>query len=217
VSPWRRLFGWLGAGRPEAPAAPPMIAAGVPVLAMGDPAPPAITAELLARLGWVAPAAYAEALTPACRRYGIVTPVRLVAFLAQVGHESAGGRYTREIWGPTPAQLRYEGRADLGNHQPGDGKRFLGRGLIQITGRSMYGRCGIGLAQPLEEKPDMLLDPELAALSAGWYWAQAGCNALADANDFDGATKAVNGGLIGMTGRVAALRKCRLVLGRRVR
>jgi putative chitinase len=115
------------------------------------------------------------------------------------------------------AERVYGGRMGNGPEGSGDGWRYRGRGLIQITGRSMYGRCGIGLAQPLEERPDMLLDPELAALSAGWYWAQAGCNALADANDFDGATRAVNGGTIGMTERVAALRKCRLVLGRRVR
>ncbi len=76
----------------------------------------------------------------------INTPARAAAFLAQVGHESGQLRYLREIWGPTPAQVRYEGRADLGNAQPGDGKRFMGRGLIQITGRKNYADCGAALA-----------------------------------------------------------------------
>ena len=115
------------------------------------------------------------------------------------------------------AERVYGGRMGNGPEGSGDGWRYRGRGLIQITGRSMYARCGIGLAQPLEDNPDMLLNPELAALSAGWFFADSGCLPLADANDFDGVTRRVNGGTIGMPERVAALRKCRLVLSRRVR
>src|SRR5690606_9785953 len=74
----------------------------------------------------------------ACAEFDITTRVRMSAFLAQVGHESGGFVYTRELWGPTAAQARYEGRADLGNVFPGDGFRFRGRGLIQITGRYNY-------------------------------------------------------------------------------
>src|SRR5690606_17393021 len=74
----------------------------------------------------------------ACIEFEITAPTRLAAFLAQVGHESGGFVYAREIWGPTEAQKRYEGRKDLGNTQPGDGSRFRGRGLIQITGRANY-------------------------------------------------------------------------------
>jgi putative chitinase len=115
------------------------------------------------------------------------------------------------------AERVYGGRMGNGPEGSGDAWLFRGRGLIQITGRAMYRRCGIGLAQPLEDKPEMLLDPELAALSAGWFFADSGCLPLADANDFDGVTRRVNGGTIGMVERVAALRKCRLVLSRRTR
>ena len=73
-----------------------------------------------------------------CKEYEINTPLRLAAFIAQIAHESGDFKYTREIWGPTKAQIGYEGRLDLGNTVPGDGKRYRGRGLIQITGRSNY-------------------------------------------------------------------------------
>ena len=77
-------------------------------------------------------ARFAEPLRAACALYGIDTPRRLAAFLAQVGHESGSLRFTSEVWGPTSVQSRYEGRADLGNVQPGDGRKFSGHGLIQI-------------------------------------------------------------------------------------
>jgi len=81
----------------------------------------------------------------ACLEFGIVGPARVAAFLAQVGHESGGFVHTREIWGPTPAQQRYEGRADLGNTRPGDGSRFRGRSLIQVAGRANYTAVAAGL------------------------------------------------------------------------
>lgn len=217
MSIWRRLFGWLDPRREAAgqPLAPPPASPAVPVLAVGDPAPPAITAELLTRLGWVAPAAYAEALTLACRRYGIVTPVRLAAFLAQVGHESAGGRYTREIWGDTPAQLRYEGRADLGNTEPGDGRRFLGRGLIQITGRAntLRAREALRPAMAVEEFCTWLQSAAGAAESACWWWATHGCNEIADRGDFERLTRRINGGLNGLTDRRDRWAQAKAALG----
>jgi putative chitinase len=78
-------------------------------------------------------AQWVPSLQAACDRYEINTPLRVAAFLAQVGHDSMGLSCVREIWGPTPAQTHYEGRGDLGNTELGDGKRFMGRGLIQIT------------------------------------------------------------------------------------
>jgi len=79
---------------------------------------------------------YVNALNVACKQYDISTPKRIAAFLAQIAHESGMFRYSREIWGPTPAQIRYEGRRNLGNTQSGDGKRYMGRSLVgQITQR----------------------------------------------------------------------------------
>ncbi|MDD2728157.1 glycoside hydrolase family 19 protein [Malikia sp.] len=145
----------------------------------------------------------------ACQLYGITSPKRLAAFLAQIGHESGRLRYVREIWGPTRAQAGYEGRADLGNRLPGDGKRFAGRGLIQITGRFNYRavRAGLKLVRKdvpdFEHSPELLEQPEWAALSAAWYWYSRSLSALADAGDFERITRKINGGLNGQAERVA--------------
>ena len=84
-------------------------------------------------------ARFAAPIEACCARFGIDTPLRQAHFLAQIGHESGQLRFQQEIWGPTAAQKRYEGRVKLGNLQAGDGKRFMGRGLIQLTGRANYG------------------------------------------------------------------------------
>lgn len=138
-------------------------------------------------------------------------------FLSQTGHESGGGRYVAELWGPTPAQLRYEGRADLGNSQPGDGQRFKGRGLIQITGRANYTSvrerlraAGIDDVPDFVARPEALEAPRWAALSAGDYWSMRGINAFAD--DLERATRAVNGGLNGLDDRRARWEKAKAVL-----
>lgn len=150
-----------------------------------------------------------EHVQRACATFAIDTAERLAAFLAQIGHESGRLRYVREIWGPTPAQARYEGRADLGNTEPGDGKRFLGRGLIQTTGRANYRATRDGLAQFLPHVPDfeanpvMLERPDMAAMSAAWYWHSRGLNALADAGDFIAITRKINGGTNGLEDRQA--------------
>ena len=130
-------------------------------------------------------------------------PERKAAFLAQIGHESGGLRYTVEIWGPTPAQSRYEGRKDLGNTEPGDGFRFRGRGLIQTTGRNNYFRTGEGLGVDLIAKPELLSTAELAARSAAWFWRVHGLNDLADKGDFVKITKIINGGTNGLDERMA--------------
>jgi Predicted chitinase len=79
---------------------------------------------------------FAPLLNTAMGRFQIIGTERVAAFIAQIGHESGQLRYVREIWGPTPAQIRYEGRTDLGNTLTGDGFKYRGRGLIQITGRT---------------------------------------------------------------------------------
>lgn len=137
----------------------------------------------------------------ACWEFGIVGPVRIAAFLAQVGHESGGFVWTRELWGPTTAQKRYEGRADLGNTQPGDGFRFRGRGLIQITGRDNYQRAAAGLGVDVVVDPQLLEERALAARSAAWWWKTHGCNQLADGGDFVALTRRINGGTNGLTDR----------------
>lgn len=135
--------------------------------------------------------------------FEINTPARMAAFLAQVGHESGGLHWLNEIWGPTPAQSRYEGRADLGNTQEGDGFKYRGRGLIQITGRANYQRCSDALATDFIGDPDLLAQPEYAVRSAMWFWQSHGLNELADAGQFERITKIINGGLNGEGERLA--------------
>lgn len=134
-----------------------------------------ITTDHILKLGYVGmPRAVAErwakGFQAACARYGINTPLREAHLLAQVMHESVGLKYAEEIWGPTAAQRGYEGRADLGNTQPGDGARYKGRGPIQLTGRHNYRTAGAQLGLPLETQPELAALPENGALIAGWYW-----------------------------------------------
>lgn len=154
-----------------------------------------------------------------CERFDIDTPQRVAAFLAQVGHESGGLQFVREIWGPTQAQARYEGRKDLGNVQPGDGKRFMGRGIIQITGRSNYAQVRDGLRKVVDGVPDFIAEPvqlemlPWAALSAGWFWDSRRLNAYADSGDFITMTKRINGGLNGIEDRQRLLAAACKALG----
>lgn len=181
-----------------------------------------ITAELLrATTGCTAERAelFAPHIDEACRLFRITTPKRLAAFLAQIGHESGSLRYVREVWGPTAAQQRYEGRVDLGNGQEGDGKRFMGRGLIQCTGRFNYAAMRDGLRRIVPDfvpdfvaEPERLEDPRWAALSAGYYWHMHGLNVLADAEDFVGVTKRINGGVNGLEDRKARWKRAQRAL-----
>jgi putative chitinase len=95
------------------------------------------------------------------------------------------------------------GRRHLGNTQPGDGSRFIGRGLKQLTGRDNYRRCGQAIGLDLVGKPELLVEPGPAALSAGWFWQTNGCNALADRGDIPALTKRINGGDLGLKERTA--------------
>lgn len=146
------------------------------------------------------------------------------AFLAQIGHESGGLRYVKEIWGPTPAQSRYEGRADLGNTQPGDGKRYMGRGLLQVTGRANYAALShrfsadqfIGLGAPdFVQHPEALEQPKWAALSAADYWANRNLNRFCTpgAVRFIALTRAINGGRNGLADRQARYVRAFAALG----
>lgn len=150
-------------------------------------------------------AAIAEGLQVAAQQAGITTLPRVAAFLAQLAHESGAFRYSEELWGPTPAQRRYEGRVDLGNAQPGDGYRYRGRGWIQLTGRHNYRKFGARLGVPLEAEPDLAARPDVAARIAAAYWTDRGLNALADAGNFELITRRINGGLNGYPDRLRYL------------
>ena len=146
---------------------------------------------------WAAP------VTAAMAEYGIDSKFRRCAFLAQTAHESGRFMYVRELWGPTEAQAGYEGRADLGNTRPGDGSKFCGRGLIQVTGRHNYALASEALGLDLLTHPELLEEPENAARSAGWFWKGNGCNELADQQLFSAITRRINGGTNGAEDRVA--------------
>lgn len=132
-----------------------------------------------------------EPLNAAMTEFEINTPRRTAAFLAQIAHESGSFIYVREI----ASGDAYEGRADLGNTEPGDGRRFRGRGWIQITGRSNYRDCGAALGVDLVGSPELLERYGLASRSAGWFWKTKGLNELADVEDFRKITLRINGGL----------------------
>jgi putative chitinase len=155
---------------------------------------------------------FAAPLVAAMNTNQIDTPLRQAHFLAQLGHESGSLRYTAEL----ASGAAYEGRADLGNTQPGDGPRFKGRGLIQITGRTNYTKYGNDRGQDYitGPNPDLLAtDPNIAADCSGWFWATRHLNGLADNDDLLTITKRINGGTNGLDDRARRLKlaKCLLI------
>jgi putative chitinase len=156
-------------------------------------------------------ATYCRPLELTMRHYGIDTPLRQAHFLAQLGHESGALRYEAEL----ASGEAYEGRLDLGNTEPGDGPRFKGRGLIQLTGRANYAAYGAsrGFDFTQGEAPARIAeDPELACDVAGWYWHRHGLNALADADDVRAVTRRINGGENGLADRTEYLRRAKFFL-----
>ena len=159
-------------------------------------------------------------LTGAMTEFAINTPARAAAFLAQLAHESGQFRFMEEIWGPTDAQRRYEPvtklSQDLGNTDAGDGKRFKGRGPIQLTGRANYQRFGNLLSVDLLADPARAASPEVAFRVAGLFWSKKGLNELADvatADAFTAITKRINGGINGLADRQTFYATARTVLG----
>ena len=188
------------------------------------------------------PGRWAQALTPAMERYDIDTPARMASFLAQTGHESAQFSHLEEnlryrsakrlmqVWpkrfpseqaaGPyvdNPEKLAnfvYARRLGNGDASSGDGYRYRGRGILQITGRSNYAAVGQALGLDLIGNPDLLLQAEHAAMSAAWFWDSRGLNALADdrtddddLEDFTRITRLINGGTAGLRERLALLQQ----------
>lgn len=141
---------------------------------------------------------FIDPLNAAMEEFHINTPLRQAAFLAQVGHESGELRYVKEL----ATGKAYEGRKDLGNTQDGDGPRYKGRGLIQITGRYNYRKLGIYFDIDFETYPELLESRENACRSAAWFWhVDKNLNPLADAEDFIRITKKINGGTNGLEDR----------------
>ncbi|MEL6774077.1 MAG: peptidoglycan-binding protein, partial [Pseudomonadota bacterium] len=154
-----------------------------------------------------------EAVGPALEvtlaRYEINPPLRAAHFLAQTCHESAGFRTTEEF----ASGAAYEGRLDLGNTQPGDGRRYKGRGLIQLTGRANYRSFGGKLGLPLEDEPERAAEPVLSLAIACEYWVDRNLNAKADDDDLLAVTRLINGGTNGLEDRATRLVRAKAALG----
>jgi putative chitinase len=183
--------------------------------ALGAGLPAALTADTLRGIMIHADprrvTAFVDPLVQRMTAHGIDTARRRAHFLAQVGHESGELRYTEEI----ASGEAYEGRADLGNTEPGDGRRFKGRGLIQLTGRANYRAFGnaIGIDLLSGDNPQRVAtDPALAVEVACWYWQARGLNPLADADDAEAVTRKINGGLNGLADRLRQLDRARFFL-----
>jgi putative chitinase len=142
-------------------------------------------------------AAVGEVLAPTLDAYSINTRLRIAHFLGQTCHESAGFRTTEEF----ASGDAYEGRRDLGNTKPGDGRRYKGRGLIQLTGRANYRDTGKALNVDFENQPELAADPPLSLRIACEYWKGRNINAACDRDDLMTITRLINGGLNGLDDR----------------
>lgn len=182
----------------------------------------------LSDLGIAEPDEWLPHVLEAATKYDFLEPKRLAMWVAQCAHESDGFTHLIEnlnysagalarTWSArfhTIVEAReyerrpekiankvYSGRMGNGPESSGDGWKFRGRGLIQLTGRANYAACGTGLEVDLLAAPDLLATKRYAALSAGWFWHTRGLNVLADASDVAGVTRKINGGLIGLADR----------------
>jgi putative chitinase len=187
-----------------------------------------ITAEQLAKLD--IDAEWLEPLNDTFQRYDINTPLRMAAFIGQCHHESGGFNTLHENLNYSAAGLCktwpsrfptleaaqpynrnpdmvankvYSGR--MGNTEAGDGALYIGRGCIQLTGKTSYTLAGDALGVDFMHSPDLVAVPKYAALTAGWFWNKRGLNKEADAKDYEGMTKKINGGIIGLADRVALI------------
>jgi putative chitinase len=171
-----------------------------------------------------------EPLQETFEKYQINTPKRQACFIGQCMHESGGFKFLREnlnysakaLMNTWPSRFPdadtaekyarqpemiankvYSGR--MGNTEDGDGAKFIGRGLIQLTGKDNYKAFGEAIGEDLVANPQLVEQPRYAALSAGWFWNKRGLNALADAMDIETLTKRINGGNIGIDDRKAKI------------
>lgn len=159
-------------------------------------------------------AAIAGPLQETLARYRITTQLRIAHFLAQIAHESDGFCTCEEYASGTA----YEGRADLGNSEPGDGVRFKGRGLIQLTGRANYRSYGQRIGIDLVSDPEKAEEPVTALVLACEYWnaARGGLNRFADDDDVVSITRAINGGTNGLEDRRRYLARAKQAIARTI-
>jgi putative chitinase len=152
---------------------------------------------------------FLKPLGGAMKEFGITTPKRQAAFLAQVAHECGQLRFQEEMM----ASQSHENRAELGNTSPGDGAKYKGRGPLMLTGRANYKAAGQALKLDLEAKPELVSQPDIGCRVAGWYWKTQGLNELADRGDFRGITQHIHGDLVGLDARMKFYRQAKQVLG----
>ena len=195
------------------------------------------TSEQLAKLHigqqWV------TALNDTFSQFGILTPNQQAAFIGQCGHECGHFRILEEnlnyraatlmkLWPkrfPTLeianqyagnpkkiANMVYANRMGNRDEASGDGYRFRGRGCIQLTGHSNYFHAGKALGVDFVMEPDLVATPKYAAMTAGWFWSTHGCNELAEAANWVGLTKKINGGTIGLDDRIAHTKQALVAL-----
>jgi len=178
-----------------------------------------------------------EPLNEVFEKYEINTPLRQAAFIGQCQHESGNFKLLQEnlnysakslmaVW---PSRFNAEKAAEcerkpekianivyggrMGNTEDGDGWKYHGRGLIQLTGKENYINCGNAIGVDLVNNPDLLTEPKYAALSAGWFWNKKGLNALSDAKDYKTMTQRINGGTLGLEDRIHHIEKAVQLLG----
>ena len=182
---------------------------------------------------------YVDPLNAVLEKFEINTPQRIAMFLAQIGHESGGlnvveenlnyrperlaqifPRYFRDVdvnaYAHNPQKIAsrvYGNRMGNGNEASGDGYKFRGRGLIQLTGHDNYALFAASMDMPIDEVVDYLQTPEGAAMSAGWFWNKNNLNQFADNDDVVGATRRINGGTNGLAERQAVYQEALTIFG----
>jgi predicted chitinase len=173
---------------------------------------PAILQQIIPPLRADKAAQIVPHLAPAMERFNILGTLRETAFLAQLAHESGGLHYWEEI----ASGSAYEGRTDLGNTQPGDGRKYKGRGPIQLTGRANYRKAGEALGLNLEANPEQVVYHDIGCLVAAWFWADKKLNELADEASEDAfrrITRRINGGYNGWQDRLTYYKRARVAYG----
>lgn len=229
--------------QPQTPAAEPLPATIKRTEIVTEQNSPLISEEQLKQVVPNLPAdkcaAYLPCLLQAVQEFEINSPMRVAAFIAQTAHESAGyrtfienlnysaealtrvwpSRFPKEVavtYARNPEKIAnraYASRIGNGDEASGDGWRFRGRGAIQVTGRSNYQACGVGLGLDLFTSPELLEQPLHAFRSAAWFWKSRNLNTLADKDDIVGITEVINGGLNGLEERKNYYNQAKSILG----